>query len=140
VLQESKTKLLKELSLLGSDFQGEQIAALNAIERTLRSSDLTWNDFIQSLDSTDLGAHNSGFSDGFQAGCDYRNSEQIYPDRTRYHEMLVALEKHSDKLNDWSRAFVSNLLGNWFYSGTEKRLSQKQCAVIDRMFKQFCGV
>ncbi len=139
MLQESKkTKLLKELSLLSSDFQGEQIAALNAIQRTLKSADLSWNDFIQSLDSADLsGAYNSGFSDGFRAGCDYNNSETLYPNKDKYYQMLVALEKSSNKLNDWSRAFVSNILENWF-TKKNKRLSPKQCACIERMYHQFC--
>ena len=137
--QTQRTRLLKQLSLLGSNFEGEQIAAINSINRTLESSKLTWNDFIQTLDSADLsGAYNSGFSDGFQAACDYKNSETLYPNRDKYYQMLVALKKRSDKLNEWSRAFVSNILENWFAKKNSKRLSPKQCACIERMYHQFC--
>jgi len=137
LIETNRSKLIKQLSLLSSDYQGEQIAALNAIQRTLKSSNATWNDFIQSLDTADQGKYKRGYSDGFQAGCDYRNSEQLY-DKARFYQMLVALEKHSDKLNDWSHSFVSNLLENWFRNGNDKRLSQKQCSVIEKMYKQFC--
>ena len=136
--QTQRTRLLKQLSLLGSNFEGEQIAAINAINRTLESSSITWNDFIRTLDTANLSAvYNSGFSDGFQAGCDYKNSETLYPNKDKYYQMLVALEKH--KLNDWSRAFVSNILENWFTKKNGKRLSPKQCACIERMYRQFCG-
>ena len=124
---------------MGSNFEGEQIAAINAINRTLESSSITWNDFIHSLDTVDLSAaYNSGFSDGFQAGCDYNNSETLYPNKDKYYQMIVALEKRSEKLNEWSRAFVSNILENWFAKKNGMRLSPKQCACIERMYHQFC--
>ncbi len=141
MLEQQRTRLLKQLSLLGSNFDGEQIAAINAINRTLESSNTTWNDFIRTLDidNADQSAvYNSGFSDGFQAGCDYKNSETLCPKKEKYYQMLGALEKHRDKLNDWSRAFVSNLLENWFRNGNDKCLTFKQCSCIERMYKQFC--
>ena len=130
MLQESKkTKLLKELSLLSSDFQGEQIAALNAIQRTLKSVDLSWNDFIQSLDSADLsGAFTSGYSAGYSAGC---NTQSAAPPND-YYQMLLSLKQREDSLNTWTVSFINNLLSNKW------KLTAKQKACINKLYDQFC--
>jgi len=146
MLQENQKRLLKkQIALFNSSYEGEVLAAVNAANRTLKSANLGWIDIAENInnesnqDST-YEAYQAGWAAGYNHGLNHRVQPENHFDEDKYHEMLVALEKHNDKLNQWSRAFVSNLLQNWFHNGTEKRLSQKQCAVIDRMFKQFCGV
>ena len=126
--QTQRTRLLKQLSLLGSNFEGEQIAAINSINRTLESSSITWNDFIRTLDTADQSAvYNSGFSDGFQAGCNHKKQ----PD---HHQMLSELKSQENVLNEWSKSFIDNL-----HNHKDWRLTEKQCAVIERLYRQFCG-
>ena len=126
--QTQRTRLLKQLSLLGSNFEGEQIAAINAINRTLESSNTTWNDFIQTLDidNVDQSAYNSGFSDGFQAGCNQKN-------QPNHHEMLSELKSKENVLNEWSKSFINNLHNHKAWLLTEK---QERC--IERIYNQFC--
>ena len=135
--------------MLSSTHQGEQIAAINSIQRTLKSSKISWTDFVQSLggaeghssysDSVTFQAgYSAGYSAGYEAACDQHNSETLYPNKEKYYSMLCKLERHGDKLNNWGREFVKNILRTYFAENNNKRLTAKQCACIEKMYNQFC--
>ena len=83
-------------------------------------------------------SYTSGFSDGYQAACDQHNSEILHPNKDKYREMLLDLERNKHKLNTWAVEFVSKILGTYFTENNNKRLTAKQCACIDKMYRQFC--
>ncbi len=145
MLKESlRARLLKQLALLSSDYQGEQIAAIRGINRTLKSANLSWNDFIQIFhDSDSLHAYDAGFENGFAKGYGRElsevHSESLYSGADKHYQMLLELERHHSSLNSWSRDFVDSVLTDWFRAGNGKRISPKQAATIERIYKNVCG-
>ena len=128
MLQEKqRTMLTKQILLFSSNYDGEVLAAVAAANRTLAKSDSSWHDVIEAFDQgcPDEG-YNSGYADGFQAGCNHKNQ----PD---HHQMLSELKSRENVLNEWSKSFIDNLHNNKNW-----RLTEKQCAVIERLHRQFC--
>ena len=78
--------------------------------------------FDQGLDA----GYGAGYADGFQAGCNKKNQPNHY-------EMLSELKRKEHVLNEWSAQFVNNL-----YNHKDWRLTEKQCAVIERLYRHFC--
>ena len=128
--QKQRTMLTKQILLFSSNHDGEVLAAVAAANRTLAKANADWHDVIEAFDKGSNGEHYDGagcYAAGFQAGCNQKNQ----PD---HHEMLSQLKRKEHVLNEWSAQFVNNL-----YNHKDWRLTEKQCACIERMYRQFCG-
>ena len=129
MLQEKqRTMLTKQILLLSSNHDGEVLAAVAAANRTLAKSDSSWHEIVEVLNfdrGLDAG-YGAGYAAGFQAGCNRKNQ----PD---HHQMLSQLKRKEHLLNEWSVQFVNNL-----YTHKDWCLTEKQCAVIKRLYRQFC--
>ncbi len=131
MLQEKqRIQLTKQILLFSSSFEGEQISALNAANKTLRKNNSSWHEVVEALnggnpDAFDRGL-DAGYSAGFKAGCNQKKLD--------HHQMLSELKSQENVLNEWSKSFIDNLHNNKNW-----RLTEKQCAVIERLYRQFCG-
>ena len=129
--EKQRTKLTKQILLFSSSFEGEQISALNAANKTLKKNNSSWHEVVAALDSNGEHYDGAGFADGFQAGfqagCNHKNQ----PD---HHEMLCQIKRKEHLLNDWSKSFIDNL-----HTHKDWHLTEKQCACIERLYHQFCG-
>jgi len=126
--KKQRTMLTKQILLLSSNHDGEVLAAVAAANRTLAKNNSSWHDVIEAFDQgrPDAG-YSAGYADGFQAGCNHKNQ----PD---HHEMLSELKRKEHVLNEWSKSFIDNL-----HTHKDWCLTEKQCAVIERLHRQFCG-
>ena len=126
MLQEKqRTMLTKEIFLFSSSFEGEQLSALNAANKTLKKNNSSWHEVTEALNGK-ADHYSAGYAAGFEAGCNQN--------KPNHYEMLCQLKQKDQVLNDWSKLFIDNL-----YNHTDWQLSKKLCAVIERMYKQFCG-
>jgi len=130
-----RTKLIKQILLFSSNYDGEILAAVAAANRTLAKSDSSWHEIVEALngkgdhyDALDQGldaGYRAGYADGFQAGRNQKN-------QPNHHEMLCQLKRKEHVLNDWSVQFVHNL-----YTHKDWLLTEKQKRCIERIYKQF---
>jgi len=142
MLQEKqRTKLTKQILLFSSNHDGEILAAVAAANRTLAKSDSSWHEIVEALngrgangsyhDAFDQGldaGYGTGYSDGYRHGANDAQSHNL-----DHYGMLCQLKRKEHVLNEWSVQFVNNL-----YTHKDWCLTEKQCAVIERLYRQFC--
>ena len=137
MLQEKqRTKLTKQILLFSSSYDGEVLAAVAAANRTLAKNNSSWHEVVASLEANGKGfdqglgtGYDAGYADGYRHGANGAQSHNL-----DHHQMLSQLKHKAHVLNDWSKSFIENL-----HNHKDWCLSAKQCAVIERLHRQFCG-
>lgn len=139
LVENYRKKLSKSILLFSSNHEGEQIAAINAANRTLQSAKMSWHDVVDALNgnSSDCQALDAGLEAGLSRGYDagyadgYRRGRSDFERKLSYKDKLRELQKRERYLNEWSQSFVENCMNF-------AELTDKQKRVIDRLYRQFC--
>ena len=132
--QKQRSKLTKQILLFSSSYEGEQLSALNAANKTLAKNNSSWHEVVEALNGGDPDVFDKGLDTGYDAGyaAGYRHgANDAQSHNLDHHEMLSKLKRKP--LNDWSAQFVKNLHDHKDWCLTEK---QKRC--IERMYNQLC--
>jgi hypothetical protein len=103
-----RRKLISFLGMLGSDHDGERLAAVRAAQKLLSEKRLTWSDIL---------APAAALPDSAQ--------------KPEWREHLLMLERSWGLLTEWERNFVSSMR-SWIGDPTEKQLTQIQ-KIVDRL-------
>ena len=130
------TKLSKEILLFSSSFEGEQLSALNAANKTLAKNNSSWHEIVEALNGGDSDVFNRGAEAGYSAGYAEgyrRGSQTIPPNNLDHHQMLSELKQKEHVLNQWSKSFIDNLHNKGW------NLTHKQKRCIEKLYRQFCG-
>jgi len=107
-------RLAKLIPRLASDHDGEVLATVGAIRRTLDGANLTLHDLAKVLTA----------------------STPMHREIGTAAEMLDLLRRAGGFLNDWERRFVSDLSVR---VQRGKRLTPKQCATLRKIFEERIG-
>jgi hypothetical protein len=108
--------LARLIPRLGSPFDGEVVATARAIERTLKSQKLDWNDLAASLTAP---------------APPPRSLRAESAESAEIRAWLEAVSRE-DWVNAWSRSFVDSLLRRQSLD----RLSKKQLAVVNNIVSE----
>ena len=112
----SRDKLAAILGLLGSDFDGEVLAAARQAERIRRQMGVAW---------TDLLGEGPSPSDRAAPGMGRR------PDTELWRDQIALCRRHRRMLNEWESAFVAEL-ATYQRTPTPKQLA-KLSAIAERV-------
>ena len=105
---------------LGSPFDGEILATVRAIERTLKSQKLDWHDIAAAVTAQ-----------APPTQWDYEPYRTESDEAHRMREWLQAISRKS-WLNSWTAGFVADLLRRSSLDG----LTSKQTACVNRIIQQ----
>jgi hypothetical protein len=106
---------------LGSSFDGEVVATARAIERTLKSQKLDWNDLAAAVIAPPI-----------QWNGDREEWPRAESDESAEIRAWLQAVSHEDWPNDWSQSFIANILARQSLD----RLSKKQLAVVNNIITE----
>lgn len=109
----AENRLGRIIALLGSDKDGEVLAAVAALRRTLKANGADLHDLISLLEGKVKVVHEKG---GPSAPLSWR-------------EKIVACQRERDFLTEWERGFLESM------SMWNRKPTEKQSAVLDRIYK-----
>jgi hypothetical protein len=128
-------RLAKLIRLLGSDREGEVLAAAAALKRVLKENGSDLHDFADRLTAErETKPLDKAFADGFRAG--YHAAEEDAPTGNvvaEWHDIAKYCAAQIDRLQPHERDFVEQMVG-WTRRGREP--SEKQGRWLDGLYSR----
>ena len=136
-------RLAKLIRLLGSDRDGEVVATVGAIKRTLEGAGLDLHSLAKMINGENSAskgeikrAYRDGFQDGYRTAEEEREDDDDADDQPTWYEAAKFCEARAARFNTYERDFIRNMV-RWTARGREP--SEKQARWLDSLFVRLGG-